>query len=178
MEATKDSQFCRLCEGRLTKRMSVPSLRTSTTFMSGQHEDDGFGTDDRSRKLARAKAEAMGVNISGKKYHPGLCRKGVPLDPQAWYGDESEVRKKAAAKGCNVHGSIEMETSVPDYLLKKAAQPYQCSRATVQPDVDREVKEVHGGKATKKQRDNLYRKFQAKHSGSRAVVGTPTLRPH
>lgn len=157
-------QHCEICNGKMRKLISIPALRTTTTFMAGS--DDGFGNDNRGRKIALAKARKAGVNVSGKKFHPGLARRGIQYDPNAWYGSESEVRAKAEAKGCNLTGSITHTTGVRDSDYAKAEAPYRVSAATVAPEVELEVKRRHGGKATKEQVRKLYEEKIDLHSGN------------
>jgi hypothetical protein len=149
------------------------ALKTTTSLMTG--EDDGFGADDASRKIARARAAAAGVNIAGKKYHPGLCPKKDAFSPFAWYGDEMEVKRKAEALGRNVHGSIEHHTPVRDADLAANERPYRVARRLVKPEVDAENRNNFGGKATKKQIAALYQKYQDKHSGNPMPAGDVKL---
>lgn len=156
----------------MRKVFSVPSLRTTTNFMAGL--DDGL-PDERSRKLAHQKARAAGVNISGAKFHPGLCRRGVPFDPQAWYRDEAEVKQKVERLGRCVEGSVNHRSSIRDCDLAAVDRPYRVADEVVKPEVDLEIKEVYGGKVTPQKRKELTEKYVEQHSGLAAPSGPVNL---
>lgn len=165
LDALRDAQRCEVCESPLKKVFSLATLRTDTQFLAGSHNDDGFGRDDWSRRQARAKAALAGVNIAGKKFHPGLCRPGELFDPYAWYDSKAEVVRKAEAQGKCVHGAIEHESPIRDADLKANEEPYRVSPDCVQTEVDQEIKQVHGGTVTPKQRREIVEKFVDIHSG-------------
>ena len=159
------SQQCVACGQRLRKVFSVPALVSDTGFMSGIASDDGFGKDERGRKMALEKAKAAGVSVAGKRFHPGLCRRGVMFDPQAWYGSRTEVKKKADALGRNVDGCVTHRTPVRDEFYKKAEAPYECSPDLVKEEVKREIKQKHNGQATPSQVRTITERQVAIHSG-------------
>jgi len=162
-ESSGQRQQCQRCEGALRRLFTPCSLKTTTRFMSGS--SDGL-PDDASRRIAYAKAREAGVSVSGKKFHPGLCRKGMAFDPQAWYGDEVEAKRKALSLGRSVEGSINATGPTFDADLAALEKPYRVARHIVKDDVNREIKQVHGGKVSKEKREELYRHFQDKHSGT------------
>lgn len=167
-------QRCESC-GQLLRKVVTPcALRTTTRFMSGS--GDGL-PDDTSRRIAYAKARAAGVNISGKKFHPGLCPKGEPFSPKAWYGDESEVRRKAAALGRGLEGAINAAAPIFDHDLAANEKPYRIATHLVREDVDREIAECHGGKVTPEKRREITERHRDKHSGNQPRKGKVSLAP-
>lgn len=103
-----ESNAARLATGRY---IGI-GLKTGTTFLAGR--DDGFGGDNRGRKVAYAKARAAGVNPTGKVFMKQLTRSGVPFDPQAWVSDETDVRRRCRQLGVGCEGSINVKT--PQYI--------------------------------------------------------------
>jgi putative FmdB family regulatory protein len=156
-------QRCAVCEGRMVQAITPVALFTDTRFMSGS--DDGFGNDNHSRKLARQRAAEAGVSVEGMKYHPGLCRKGVSLDPHAWYGSMEEAKQKALSLGRCVEGSINARAPELD-CENPLDKPYRVSDDCVQADVEEVVKRDHGGVVSEAKRREITEALIEKHSGS------------
>lgn len=168
------TQVCPVCSGKASRMFGCPHIQgTDTILMSGS--DDGFGNDNASRQMAIAKARTAGVSVAGMKYCPGLCRKGVRFDPEAWYKDAADVKRKAQSLGRCVEGSITVESPIRDSDLATQEKPYRVARHVVKEDVDREIDQQHGGKVSKEKREELYVKYQDKHSGSKAKPGKVDL---
>ena len=162
-------QRCKACESIMRKVITAPVLKLDSNIMSGM--DDGFGPDDFSRKIAKEQAEAAGVVTSGAKFHPGLCREGHFLDPQAWYHSPEEVKKKAAALGRNVSGSI-THTSVPkDEKYIEADKPYRVAPDMVMADACRIVNQEHGGRVSRKKAVEIVETLRDTHSGIAKPAG-------
>ena len=178
-EAEKDRQFCQYCNRpmRLYLQSNLPATRTDKQFMaSAGVSDDGFGNDERSRRIARARAEAAGVNVNGMRFHPGLCRKGVPYDPiNGWYSSRADVIRKAEAKGCNVFGCIEHTTPIRDKDLAALERPYRPAASVVARDAERIVAEKYGPNATKAQVENTVEELRDRHAGNAEVKGKVSL---
>lgn len=168
----RDKQQCPRCESIMKRIITPPALKTTTRFMAGS--SDGL-SDDASRKIAYENARAAGINISGKKFHPGLCRRGVMFDPQAWYGNETEAIQKADRLGRNIEGSITHKTSARDSDLASLEEPYRVAPHIVKPYVDAEIEQEHGGKVTAKKRAEITAKHQDKHSGNKKPSGKVKL---
>lgn len=110
------TRLCRKC-GRpmMETRVVYCGLQTDTTFMAGS--DDGFGNDNRTRMAARKHAAEMGINISGKRWCPGMVdsKGGDRLDPNAWIGSKSEAKRKCADKGWySEELGVTPDMSIPD----------------------------------------------------------------
>jgi hypothetical protein len=161
---TMYTQECEECGAVLEKRFSVPTLRTDTQFMAGAGVACDGLHDPMSRRMAYAKAKAAGVNIAGKKFHPGLCRRGVPFDPQAWYGDRSEVVRKADAMGRCVEGDINHTSAVRDEDYARVEAPYRCSAQAVRDEVNAEIRQAHGGKVSRKKRREITERLRDTHT--------------
>jgi len=173
---TMHLQECDVCGAHLEKRISVPArLNTDTDFMAGAGVASDGLPDQQSRKIAYAKAKKAGVNISGKRWHPGLCRRGVTFDPEAWYGDRAEVIQKADRLGRCVEGSINHVSPIRDEHLAKAEAPYRPSASAVQPEVNREIQQEHGGRATREKRRELTEKYRDRYAGTPAPSGPVNL---
>lgn len=102
-------------------------IQTDSTFMSGSHADDGFGTNDIARKYAMAVAKRAGVSVSGKRYCPNLARKKG--DPRAWVDSKSHVKAVCASEGwgCEDLKIKQASDDTPDPL----SQPYKVSEKLV-----------------------------------------------
>ena len=168
------TQRCEQCKSLLRRVFTPCVLRTTTQFMSGS--SDGL-PDDASRRIAYAKASAAGVSVAGKKFHPGLCPKGESYSPKAWYGDAEEVKRKAVALGRSVEGAINVTGPTFDSDLAALERPYRVSRRVVADDVNMEIMAAHGGKVSRAKREELFRKYQDKHSGNQKRPGKVALGP-
>lgn len=110
----------------------APCLHTSTTFMANR--DDGFGADERHRKIAHAKAEAAGVSTTGKTYMSQLCPKGEPLSPKAWISDKDDAKRICEDNGW---GCEELGTTMPAYEGPGPDdEPYKIDEQIVKDEVD------------------------------------------
>jgi putative FmdB family regulatory protein len=97
LQRTKYAQKCGACGSPMEYRFSAPHIQTPTTFIQG---DDGFGTDNRTRKLAYQQAKAAGINPEGKRYSGQLARKGLRWrDPEAWIESRDDVRRVCERRG-------------------------------------------------------------------------------
>ena len=144
-----------------------PSVVGTDTQLFLSKSDDGFQNDTMGRRDAIAKARRAGVSTTGKTFVPGLCRRGVVYDPQAWVNDKAEVVKKAEKLGCNVVGSIQHTTPIRDEHIAATEAPYQVSRDVVAGDVAQAITERYGGTATAAQTENLFQEKVEKHSGNK-----------
>jgi hypothetical protein len=118
------------------------------------------------RQLAYAKARAAGVSPTGKTFVPGLCRRGVPHDPEAWVNSPSEVTQKAEKLGRNVVGAIKHNTPIRDEHIANLEIPYRVSRDVVAEDVAEVIEKEYGGTATAEQTENIFQEKIEKHSGN------------
>ena len=121
-------------------------LNTNTSF-SARLKDDGFGDDNRSRQIAKRRAEAAGVSTAGKYYETQLCRKGVPFDPGAWVDHSTardDIRKKCEMEGWGCRGDINVKRVVPDEP-GPFEKPYEVAPDLVNAEVERVIQEEAGG---------------------------------
>jgi len=164
LDAVKNSQCCEECGGRMKILVSVPNLKTDTEFMAGSHNDDGL-PGDWARGEAYGKAKAAGVNIQGKKFHPGLCRRGKSFDPEAWYGGRDEVIQKTEALGRCVEGTVNHVSPIRDKDLKAAEAPYRVAADIVAPKAQEIINNQHGGVVSAEKRTQIVEELRDKHSG-------------
>lgn len=132
---------CPKCGKRMEEtRIVHMGLSTDSTFTKGWDQDDGFGTDERARKKARAAARAAGVNPEGKKYFANLAKR--QYDPEAWMSDKHDVKKRCEMNGWECNGSVKVkgvEFDEPSLLEKK----YQVDSSLVEKEI--ETKELLAG---------------------------------
>lgn len=136
-----------------------------TGFMKRSQENDGCTSAAQRKSLAR-NATAEGVNVAGGVFVPGLCRRGKTNDPYAVVHSLGEAVAKAEQLGRCVEGAVNYESSVRDEHLARTEQPYRCSPDLVRQEVEREIREKHGGKVTKTRRRDIVEKHIAVHSGN------------
>ncbi len=105
-------------------------LSTSTTFMANR--DDGFGTDDRSRKRHHAKARAAGINPTGKVWSPQL---------NEWFSSKDDVKRICERKGMTCEGLVNVKG--PAVEVKEG--PYRVANDLVQEEVETIVARDHEG---------------------------------
>lgn len=132
---------------------AVPAvLNTDSQFMRGS--DDGFGTDDRSRKLAYAKARAAGVNPTGKRFMPNMVPLGdEPFSPKGWVSDRHDVLQRCTEEGWDCDGAVKVRARSHD----TAPQPYRIADDIVESHVEQEI----GGNAVSpKERTELSHKVR------------------
>jgi predicted nucleic acid-binding Zn ribbon protein len=157
----KDEQelYCPRCGRKLMQTNPVHGLVTDTTFMIGSHVNDGFGGDERTRKLARARAKELGVSVAGKRFCPGLVDSegNDPYDPRAWVSSRADVQNRCVEKGWGCKGSINVTPRKSD----TEPEPYQCNPNFVEEEIA-EIQDEHGplsAKETAELRENLTAKF-------------------
>jgi hypothetical protein len=148
MESTKNSKRCVVCESVMHKLFSVPTLFTETAYF-GRKKADPFGGDIRTRKLAEAIATRAGVSTVGKTFMPSLCRKGKFLDPQAWVGDASDIRRAATAADMNVNSGF-CKVKQPEPVVVE--RPYRVADDIVESEVEERVEKEYGGRIDPKAR--------------------------
>lgn len=152
---------CPRCGRKLFQCNVAPNIQTDSTFMSGVNEDDGFGTDNRSRMLARAKAKAAGVNPDGKRYCPSLAKERH--DPEAWISGKGDVKRICAKRGlgCETFGIKAPIDDSPDPHEK----PYRVADQVV----DREVRKqriLRGDDFTASERNRLREETRERLTGT------------
>lgn len=128
--------LCTRCGWPMEWQFPCPGIVTDDTFMAGR-SDDGFGNDERARKIAYANARARGINPEGKVYFPSLARKGLGggRDPDAWVphqGARSHIRKV-----CERNGLVtdRIKTNTPD-PIEPEAKPYRVADDLVEREVN------------------------------------------
>lgn len=127
---------------------------TDTQFMRGTHLDDGFGTDNKTRQKVHAKARAQGINPTGMKWVPGLVPKGEQYSPDGLVNGRGDVVKRCQNKGWGCEGRINVKAVEPDEPGMHERQ-YEIADDLIAEDVDKIVKQEHGGKVSKKKREQL-----------------------
>ena len=186
-DTKRDTQRCQCCEGTLVPAMNCPTfigrkkpgsakrprVRCVESgpggFMANSTENDGF-LNNRQRQMAKAIARKAGVSTAGKKWFPQLTRDGHPMDPLAWCADSAEVAAKVQALGRSCTGAFEVKGVVKDEIYARAESQrdnYRVAPDLVQPEVNAEIKERLGGKATTNQRRELTEKYVEIHSGTK-----------
>jgi len=142
-------------------------LVTDSTFMANR--DDGFGKDERSRKVAYANARRLGIDTAGKSWFPGLARKGKGLgrDPDAWVGQKEgrgHIKKVCEKRNWNCEGSVnhKMRLDGPG----PGDKPYTPAEDIVQRKVDDIVEKEHEGHITPKKRKELTEKTRTTLAGN------------
>jgi hypothetical protein len=164
VEQPEDSEeftlTCRKCGRKLFRCNIAPGVCTDSTFLAGG--DDGFKDDNMSRKMARSKARAAGVNPEGKKYMPGLAR--FHGDPRAWVSGKSDVKRICEKEGWACTGAVNVKGVERD-------EPNPLDEAySVDPKlVDREIetKELLAGERySKKERESLKDSLVTQYSGN------------
>ncbi len=147
---------------RAPKRTTLPwglcNLQTDTTFLRGS--EDGYGTDQRGRKTAHAKARAAGVNISGMRYCPQLATK--MHDPKAWVGTRADVKRVAEARGLGIEGTVSVKAPEVEQIEK----PYEVANNLVEREVDRIVREEARGDVSVRERADLKETTKVRLKGS------------
>lgn len=134
---------CPKCGRVLFRVEKGPNVSTDTTFMAGSHVDDGFGTNEWSRKQARAKAKAAGVDINGARYCPQLCPQGESLSPKAWVRGKADVKRRCQELGVGCEGSVKVPEPSHEFAEPK---PYRVADSIVNDRVQREIEGKHFSK--------------------------------
>jgi len=118
------------------------NLHTDAEFI--RSDDDGFGTDETTRRIAHAQAQAAGISTAGKKYSPQLARGGLKFkDPLAWYGCPEDVRRAVQARGLGVEFSSTLAADVPCPGRTEEPAPYRVADDLVEARVD-DLEADHG----------------------------------
>jgi len=158
------SLTCPGCNGAMIWCFPVLAIRTNKTF-AAMYDDDGFGRDEFARRNARAAARKAGVSTTGKRFFPGLCRKGMPHDPGAWQPTTRDaVRERAAKIGAKLEGSVNY--TPPDWNDHGSdAKPYQVADSVVHTEMDCLLKD-HKGKISPKERKQLMETTRTRLSGN------------
>ncbi len=137
---------CAKCNAEpMVWQFPCPNLSTDTTFLANR--DDGFGSDNRSRMRAMAKARAAGVSTAGMVYCPGLCPKDEPLSPKAWVGGKADIKRICRE---NNWGSPEMGITATNHDTEPA--PYRVADDLVKGEVDRIVQDNRGDVSPKERK--------------------------
>lgn len=156
---TRASLECNSCgHAPMTWQFPCPNIQTETTFLANR--DDGFGTDERSRKRAYAKARAAGVNPSGKIYCPSLCPLGEPLSPKAWVNDKADIKRI-----CRKNNWSSETLGVTADKIEVAPKPYRVADDIVTDAVDRVVTE-RGGDVSPREHKTLRRETRERLTGT------------
>lgn len=134
------------------------NLHTDATFLRGS--EDGYGTDQRGRKVAHTKARAAGVNISGMRYCPQLATE--MHDPKAWVGSRADVKRIAEARGVGIEGTVTVKAPEVEHIEK----PYEVASNLVEREVDRIVREEAQGDVSGRERADLKEKTKVRLKGS------------
>lgn len=103
--------------------------------MRDAHVDDGFGSDQRSRRIAHARARAAGVNPNGKRFIPQLCPQGEPFSPKAWVSDTHDVIQRCTIEGWGCDGAVKVRARPHD----TAPPPYRIADDIVESHVKQEI---------------------------------------
>lgn len=142
-------------------------LVTNKAFVAGR--GDGFGTDEKSRKIAYRNARKAGVNPAGKIWSPQLARPGMGLgrDPLAWL-DPSQARSQVKAvcqkRGVACDGSVTVKEREPE--TDPCDKPYEVAESIVRDEVQ-DILSEHGSEMTSKEKSELHDQTKERLSGNR-----------
>jgi hypothetical protein len=146
-------------QAQLRSEVGIPAYLGSDRRIF-QGSDDGFGTNEHGRRVAREKAAAAGVDVGGAKYFPTLAEEQG--DPKAWLRDTTDISRRAAAIGADVDfGGRKFSApriEVPDDT------PYEVADDIVEKEVQGIVETDHGGSVSKREYDDLFSEVKAKRS--------------
>lgn len=129
-------------------------IGTDSQFMAGTTRDDGFGTDHRTRKKVHANARAAGINPVGKKWVPSLVPLGEQNSPKGLVDGRGDVVKRCQEMGASCEGRINVKGHTPDGP-SAAEAPYEVAQELIDEDVNEIVERDHGGKVSKKKRQQI-----------------------
>jgi hypothetical protein len=152
----------RLCHGK----WQGLALNTDTTFFAGR--GDGFHGDtpasNFTRKMAKRRAEAAGVNITGKHYFPSLA--DSPMDPKAWVDSRSDLARLANERGVGIEGAgIKVDCPEPP---PEEDKPYEVANDIVAKRVAETESEVGG--LSPRERGELFMETKERLSGGQETV--------
>ncbi len=152
-------ETCTQCgHAPMTWQFPTPNLHTETTWLANR--DDGFGEDERSRKIAYAKARKAGVNPTGKVYCPSLCPLGESFSPEAWVDSKHQARQK-----CKQNNWYSEDLGVTPAPLDNDPKPYQVADDVVQNEVVRVV-EARKGDLSARERKTIVDDTRERLSGN------------
>lgn len=142
-----------------------PCPQVLTDSFKGQ--DDGFGKDWRSRQLAHAAARKAGVNPTGKRFVPQMCRKGVRFDPMAWVSDRADVKRRCLKEGWGMNE----EDGGLKAIKAREVEPVREKPYEVAPDIVNKQTAIaaareYGGKLTPREKADLREKTRTRLRGN------------
>lgn len=135
------------------------------SFMRNFGSDDGFGKDERSRRIALRKARAAGVSTAGKKFVPDLVPHRQPFHPFGWVADTNEVIAKCKNRNLDCEGLVNHKA----YIVDKPSPdevPYHVDPALVEKDVQRVNREVFGGRMSDNEKKHLREDLATRYDGN------------
>lgn len=141
-----------------TWQFPCPNIQSETTFLANR--DDGFGNDNRSRRVAMARAKAAGVSTAGKLYCPGLCPPGESLSPKAWITDKADARRI-----CRENNWSSETLGVKSDRIETEPKPYRVADDLVADEVKRVVKSREGD-VSPKEHENLKHEVREQLTGA------------
>ncbi len=154
--------YCPRCEERLQWVFPVPQILTD----SFKGLEDGFGNDWRSRKRAHAIARRAGVNPTGKRFIPSMCRKGVPFDPMAWVDSKGDVRRRCLREGWGLNADDGGIGSVQPREQDTTATPYEVAPDIVERETEKIAATEYNGDVTPKEKRDLKEKMRQRLRGT------------
>lgn len=128
----------------------VPYLSTNKTFLAGR--GDGFGNDDRTRKIRYAEAKRNGVSTAGKIWSPQL---------NTWIDGKDDVKRICQERNLDCDGVV---THKAVQLDPHEDNRYQVADDIVDAEVDR-IAEERGRPITGKELPSLREETQERLSG-------------
>ena len=140
-------------------------LQTDTSYFIG--DDDGFGGNQRMRELYHRRAEAVGINTTGKRYVASLVKRGLSggRDPAAWVpqtNGRSHIKNVIRKRRWSCDGRVEVKA--PDYEIPNDPKPYAIAPDIIEKTVLMEV-------ADNKLRVGRRERQRMKEETARVLVG-------
>lgn len=118
------------------------------------------GEDEASRRMLSKICRRNGGNPERGHYYPQLAR--FPGDPEAFVESKSDIRKLAAKRKLKCDGIVEC-----DFLERKPPpSKYQVADDIVDRELEKEIKQKHGGKVSKAKRRELRDAVKQRLSGA------------
>ncbi len=145
-------------ESPMTWQFPVPAVHSDKTFLANR--DDGFGTDNRSRQQAMAKARAAGVSTAGMVYCGGLCPPGEPLSPKAWIAGKADVKRI-----CRENNWGSEDLGIRPAKIDADPEPYRVADDLVANEVERIVEDSNGDMSSR-ERENLSHDVRERLTGT------------